>query len=152
MSKSNSQPITVIKQDHHGEEVWRYCGTVLERGEKHIVVEALFDKPDLHFFGMWLCKGDRFIETYYTERWYNIYAIHNGENDRLKGWYCNITAPAEIGKGQIVYRDLALDLLVFPDGRKIVLDKDEFEELCLPANMCQQALQALAELKSRPFT
>ena len=30
---------------------------------------------------------------------------------------------------QIRYVDLALDLLVFPDGRQLVLDEDEFEAL-----------------------
>ena len=46
-----------------------------------------------------LRRGDRFIETYYTDRWYNIFEIHAREDDRLKGWYCNIAKPAVMEAG-----------------------------------------------------
>jgi hypothetical protein len=43
---------------------------------------------------------------------------------------------------------LALDLLVFPDGRQIVLDEDEFNALPLSEAERQSALAALAELQA----
>lgn len=140
--------ITVIKRDVHGCETWRYRGTVLERGADYIRLEAYFDREDREFHGMRLCKGDRFLETYYTDRWYNIYEIHVGGSDALRGWYCNIGKPASLEGATLSYIDLALDLLVFPDGRQIVLDEDEFLALDLVIEDRQQALAALAELKS----
>ncbi len=78
--------------------------------------------------------GDRFIETYFTERWYNVFEIHDREDDRLKGWYCNIGRPAVMeSENTISYVDLALDLWVAPDGSQTVLDEDEFDALDLDA-------------------
>ena len=44
--------------------------------------------------------------------------------------------------------DLALDLLVFPDGRQLVLDEDEFEALQPDAALRAAAQSALDELKT----
>jgi protein associated with RNAse G/E len=140
-------PITVIKRNIYNVETWRYTGEVLERGEHHIVLEAYFDREDSLFHGMTLAKGDRFIETYYTNRWYNIFEIHARGNDKLRGWYCNIGEPAVFDGSTLSYIDLALDLLVFPDGRQIVLDEDEFASLDLPITTRQTAQNALAELQ-----
>lgn len=139
--------ITVIKQNPEGEETWRYSGTILKRGENHVVLEAFFDREDMNFHGMCLCKGDRFVETYYFDRWYNIFEIHDHSDDRLKGWYCNISSPATENDGIVAYKDLALDLLVFPDGCQIVLDENEFEALSLPPGERDTALAALAKLQ-----
>ena len=98
---------------------------------------------------MLLGKGDRFVETYYTDRWFNIFEIHAREDDHLRGWYCNVSSPAVIVGDTIAWNDLALDLLVFPDGRQYVLDEDEFSQLELSSEQRQRALNALAELQTR---
>ncbi len=140
--------ITVIKQNPKGEETWRYTGQIIARGENHLELEAFFDRDDMDYHGMRLCKGDRFVETYYFDRWYNIFEIHDHADDRLKGWYCNVSSPAVETEGCVSYRDLALDLLIFPDGRQIVLDEDEFEALLLPPGERDMALAALTELQA----
>ena len=141
--------ITVSKLDIHGKEIWRYAGEVLERGQHHIVLEAYFDREDSVFHGMTLATSDRFVETYYSNRWYNIFEIHARGDDHLRGWYCNIGKPAIINGNTLSYVDLALDLLIFPDGRQIVLDEDEFASLDLPPRTRRKAHEALAELQSR---
>ena len=65
----------------------------------------------------------------------------------MKGWYCNITEPAEILDGAVSYMDLAIDLLVYPDGRQLVLDMDEFAALELTDYQRHKALDALKELQ-----
>lgn len=145
---NTDQKFTVIKHNPQGEETWRYQGRLVERGEETIVIEAHFDRGDMEFHGMQLCKGDRFVETYYRQRWYNIFAIHDREDDHLKGWYCNIATPAVIEDSRILYRDLALDLLVFPDGRQLVLDEDEFADLSISEEKRAKARAALAELRT----
>jgi len=88
--------ITVIKNDHEGAEVWRYYGTVLARGSGWVKLEARFNRPDrvtpYHTFR----QGDRFIEWFYENRWYSIFEMHDVDDDRLVGWYCNISRPAII--------------------------------------------------------
>jgi hypothetical protein len=141
--------ITVIKKDYQGQEVWRYTGKLCERGNNFLVLEAFFDRPDTYFHGMLLGRGDRFVETFYTDRWYNIFEVHDRSGDGFKGWYCNIGRPAIIDGNSLSYEDLALDLLVFPDGRQIVLDEDEFEALPLEPDARTAALAALGDLQDR---
>lgn len=141
--------ITVSKLDIAGRETWRYSGRVLSRGADFVQLEALFDRDDAVFHGITLRRGDRFVEIFYSSRWYNIFEIYDRDEDTLKGWYCNIGFPAEIEDGRVSYRDLALDLLVFPDGRQLVLDEDEFAELELSDNQRGLARQALTELQEQ---
>lgn len=141
--------VTVIKLNDQGQETWRYQGKLLSQDASSITLEAFFDREDLDLHGMRLCKGDRFVETYYSERWYNIFEIHARDDDRLRGWYCNIARPAQISDGIISYVDLSLDLLVFADGRQVVLDEDEFAATNPSPELYNQAYQALQELQTR---
>jgi predicted RNA-binding protein associated with RNAse of E/G family len=140
--------VTVRKLNFAGEEVWHYTGRVLERHTDRIVLEAVFNRDDRPLHEIILRRGDRFVETYYTDRWFHVFAIHDRDDDHLKGWYCDIGHPAKIGDSSVTYIDLALDLLVYPDGRQLVLDEDEFAALPLTPEVQQQALQALEELRA----
>jgi len=90
---------------------------------------------------------DRFVETYYSDRWYNSYEIHDHESDLIKCWYCNVTYPAKLGVRTITFHDLALDLLVYPDGRQQVLDESEFDALGIPPDDKKSALATLDDLR-----
>jgi protein associated with RNAse G/E len=139
--------ITIIKQDHTGLETWRYYGNLIYRQNHEIKIEAFFDRDDTKFEGIILKRGDRFIETFFNNRWYNIFKIHDQNSGLLKCWYCNIGYPAVITDNSIAYRDLALDLLVYPDGRQKVLDQDEFSGLDLSPDDQIAARQALVDLQ-----
>ncbi|HOU42758.1 MAG TPA: DUF402 domain-containing protein [Anaerolineaceae bacterium] len=139
--------VIIIKQNEAGLEKWRYSGKTLQRTDNAILLEAHFTRPDLPFHEIVLANGDRFVEAYYADRWYNIFEIHSRVDDALKGWYCNVTLPARIDDGVISYMDLALDLLVYPDGRQFVLDEDEFLALHLTDWQVEGARKALAELQ-----
>ncbi len=141
------EPITVLKRNLQGEVTWQYSGHVLRRGPNLIVLEARFNRPGVSFMGVFLKEGDRFVETFYADRWYNIFEIHDRDDDHLKGWYCNVGKPAILDETTVSYVDLALDLWVAADGTQTVLDEDEFEALNLDAEMRTRALAALEELK-----
>ena len=79
-------PITVHKLDETGREVWYYPGVVLDRTTTSLTLEAHFDHQDLDFHGMLLRRGDRFVETYYSDRWYNVFAIYDVDDDHHKCW------------------------------------------------------------------
>jgi predicted RNA-binding protein associated with RNAse of E/G family len=142
--------ITVHKLDASGREVWAYEGRVLSQDGPELVLEARFDRDDLDLAGLRLRRGDRFVETFYTDRGYNVFAVYASEAGRLKGWYCNITRPACIDTegGDIRAEDLALDVIVLPDGRSVVLDEDEFAALPLSDAERHQARRALADLRA----
>ncbi len=139
--------IKVQKKNPAGEVTYEYEGVVLSRDEHSVVLEALFDRADMPFMDVVFKTGDRFVEYYYSDRWYNIFAIHDREDGQIKGWYCNIGQPAVIADGIVSYVDLALDLWVSVDGKQTVLDEDEFEELKLNEELKTGALNGLDELK-----
>ena len=142
-----SDQIVVIKKDENGIEKWRYPGKILVQDAGSVLIEAFFSKGDMDYYGIVFARGDRFLERYFSNRWYNIYELHDKDDGALKGWYCNVTRPAVISDGLITFEDLALDLLVYPDGSQLVLDQDEFDVLDLDADEKKQALKALAELR-----
>lgn len=149
MAHPDHPPITVIKNDHTGREVWRYQGVVLARTPASVTLEAYFNRDDRDDGYMVFRRGDRFVERFFSDRWYNIFELYDVDDGRLKGWYCNIARPAELGAEVIRQDDLALDLFVYPDGSMLELDRAEFDALPLSDRDRAAALAALQELRLR---
>jgi len=144
------EPIHVLKRNLQGEVTWQYSGLVLEREDDFVRLEARFNRANMPFMDVILKQGDRFVETFYTTRWYNIFEIHDRDDDHIKGWYCNLGCPIVWdAPDTISYVDLALDLWVAADGAQTVLDRDEFEALGLDEAVKAQVLEGLEELKGR---
>ena len=141
--------IIAQKLDLTGKVLIEYEGEELRRDEHMIVIEALFTRADMPFMDVVFKKGDRFVEYYYSDRWYNIFEIYDRDDGQVKGWYCNIGKPAVIDAAVVSYVDLALDLWVSVNGTQTVLDEDEFEALELNAELRAAALQGLADLKQQ---
>lgn len=139
--------LTVIKRDEKGEEVFRWEGVELSRKDHEVQLEARFNVKEHRLGEIVLREGDRLLETYSSRRWYNVFEVYDGGSGRLKGWYCNVSYPAEIGEETISFRDLALDLIVHPDGRQELLDEDQFEALELDEADRRAALDGWEELQ-----
>ena len=139
--------IKVQKKNLADEVLVEYEGNILERNESTVTLEALFTRSDMPFMDVVFKKGDRFVEYFYADRWYNIFEIHDRDDGEIKGWYCNIGMPAVIEDGVVSYVDLALDLWVSVHGKQTVLDEDEFENLGLSDDLRTGALNGLKQLK-----
>ncbi len=139
--------ITVIKLDPQGKEKIRYTGEVLTSWPTEVVIQAYWTLP-MHDLGyVQFEPGDLFTEYYYTEHWFNIFEILGG-GDMRKGWYCNITEPAQISENTIQQVDLFLDLWVYPNGETLLLDQDEFiNAKTLSEQQRKGAQQGLRELQ-----
>lgn len=141
-------PLVVQKLLYDGSKQYRWSGLVLEQDRELLLFGAEFqyDSRDLGY--VVFEKGDIFYEFYYFDRWYNVFQIYSAGGE-LKGWYCNITSPAHIADGELTFIDLALDLFVYPDGRFLVLDQGEFDDLAAttyrPEDV-EEAKRALGEL------
>lgn len=138
--------ITVYKLNHRGEKLLQYTGIELDRTPTSVLLEAHFSREDYPTPYHTFKKGDRMLEWFFSDRWYNIFALHHRDSNALEGWYCNITRPARLEVDAIYAEDLALDVMIYPDGRTLVLDEDEFVALELDATTRQQAGAALTEL------
>lgn len=139
--------ITVIKLDIQGKESWRYQGKLIDKRPHGMVIEAFFDRDDTRVGKMVFRNGDRFVEYYYDNRWFNIYEVFDRESNLRKGWYCNISLPAEFTDHAIIFHDLALDLIVYPDGSQTILDQEEFDSLPLARELRKKAIEGLEELR-----
>lgn len=140
--------ITIRKRNFSGDISWEYTGEIILQEEKILRLEARFNRDDLPFQGIVLKRNDRFVETFFSDRWYNIFEIHDRDDDSLKGWYCNISHPFTWDTPWIIsYQDLLLDLWVNMAGEQSILDVDEFESANLSENLREQALFSLSELQ-----
>lgn len=137
----------VLKKNPADEVTWQYDGVVLRREENMVILEALFNRDDMPFMDIVLKRNDRFVETFYSDRWYNIFEIYDRDDGKLKGWYCNIGKPAIIEDDSVSYVDLALDLWVSVDGKQTVLDEDEMDALNLDEELKQKVYAGLHELQ-----
>lgn len=150
MHFSVGQAITVEKRDHVGASILEYPGTVLDAGPTWVCVDTVFGR-DLADIGlMRFVRGDRMIEWFYSDRYYNVFEVYEGRSGRLKGWYCNVVRPAVFAPGRVAADDLALDLHVSSAGITTLLDQDEFEALrpALPAADVASAWDAVATLEA----
>jgi uncharacterized protein len=141
--------ITVIKRNVEGRETWRYSGVVLARGADFVRLEARFNRADLPFQDTVFRENDRFVETFYTDRWYNIFEIHDRDDDHIKGWYCNVGRPVVWDASDTIsYVDLALDLWVSTAGWMKFLDWDEYARLRLDTVTRRDVREALYALNA----
>jgi protein associated with RNAse G/E len=145
-SSSFMSDFTVHKLDENGHLVLSYPAKVLERSNNHVSLEAFFSRDDMDLGYATFKKGDRFVEYFYTDRWYNVFAIYDRDDGVFKGWYCNICRPSVVTETAVSCEDLALDIWVTPQGHTTILDEEEFTALSIPkaeAEAAQQAVNAL---------
>lgn len=138
--------ITVVKLNPQRETKIQYQGEVVEHLSDGVIIRAYWSQPIKKLGYASFEQGDRFIEYYYTDRWYNIFDIANAQGVR-KGWYCNIAEPAILFEDRIEQIDLFLDVWVSPEGETLILDEAEFTaDTTLSTQQRTGARQALQEL------
>jgi len=141
--------VTVYKCDHQGVVKLSYPGTVLERGDGWVCIEAIFQHDSVDIGVVTFNRGDRMVEWFYADRYYNIFQLEDGNTRRIKGWYCNITRPATITEDRIAADDLALDVFFAPDGTMTVLDEDEFSAVLISDDEREHVKNAVTALQRR---
>jgi protein associated with RNAse G/E len=150
--------ITVVKLNALGQVKITYAGVVIEQLADGVVIQAYWTLAARDLGYTRFEPGDRFIEYYYTKRWYNIFDIASADGTR-KGWYCNVAEPATIYDDHIEQVDLLLDVWVDATGKPLILDEDEFaSDMTLSEeqrNGAQEGLRDLLEMiaaRQEPFS
>lgn len=105
----------------------RYPATVVGDDGTRAVVRAPWAGAGVRDFGFVRFEpGDVFTEHYWRDRWYAVKEVRAADGT-VKGWYCDVTRPADVGPHGIVVEDLDLDLWRSADGGTVLrLDEDEF--------------------------
>ncbi len=143
--------VTVFKQNHLGEPVFSWEGELVAETPNLRLVRAHFSgAEDVPVDKVTFRKGDLMLERYYTDRWYNLFEVHQGSSDQVKCWYINLSYPALFTTESITWQDLALDLVVYPSGEYRLLDEDEFDVLLIEPEVRKTCLETVHEILRRP--
>ena len=114
--------ITEIKHTLAGERKTFDC-ELLQRSEEKAVV--IYRMPrDVELEDILLRRGTLSLGYFWADRPYNAYHWIDERLDSV-ALYFNISGRTRIGEHAIEWRDLAVDILISPDGRCRVLDEDE---------------------------
>ncbi len=145
--------LLIRKYDHRNTLKVHYEGRLVKRDEHSQTVHAEWTSPTVRLGYVTLDAGDIFIETFFDNRWYNIFKItagpHSAQPGMVKGWYANVSRPARFLANDIEWDDLALDVWMWPNGKMQVMDEHEFEDIKpdLTEMEQRQSLIALDEVK-----
>ena len=128
-NKVTRVPTMVIHQD---KQTVVMC--ILLNPSKPLIIEesVLLDK---NFIGVWYC-------TY--RDWHDVGAVYDCEKN-FKGYYCDLCSPIEKVPDGYEITDYFLDLWLFPDGRYLVLDQDEFSNAIGKGWMSQKQIAQTKE-------
>ena len=140
MAENNSVLVRVLKYD--GAERRRWFGRVARQDGPLIVLDAVFDEEIQHDLLGTIASGTVSKEYYWLDRWFNVFRFH-------ETFYCNVTQPPKLEGGVLSYIDLDIDVLVEADFSYKLLDVDDFEASCYPAEIQHNARKAVAELIRR---
>jgi protein associated with RNAse G/E len=131
--------VRVLKFD--GRERRRWPARVAKQDGPLIVLDAVFDEEVQHDLLGTIASGTVSKEYYWLDRWYNVFRFSNR-------FYCNVTTPPGLDGGILTYVDLDLDVLVESDFSYRILDVEDFEANAYPAELKQNARNALDEVIS----
>ncbi|OLC29642.1 MAG: hypothetical protein AUH31_06325 [Armatimonadetes bacterium 13_1_40CM_64_14] len=119
--------ITEVKRTASGERQEFVC-RLLDRSATHVAVS--YKSTEARRVGdLRLPKGTVTYGYFWLDRPYNVYHwVH--PNGGTLGYYVNLADGVVFGPHAVEWKDLALDLLFSPDGRRVqILDEDELGTL-----------------------
>lgn len=147
----NTQILTVFKQNHLGKPVFSWKAELIDESPTCRLVRARFSGADaVAVDKVTFRRDDLFLESYYTDRWYNVFEVHQGTSDQVKCWYINLSYPAQFSPESIIWQDLALDLVVYPSGEYRLLDEDEFDDISIEPEVRTRCLETVREILANP--
>ncbi|MCR5848048.1 MAG: DUF402 domain-containing protein [Lachnospiraceae bacterium] len=91
-------------------------------------------------------KGIKWISILPKDKYYCITAMLDS-NDEVIVWYIDVTADQGVEDDIPYFRDLYLDLIVYPDGTIITDDMDELEDALKKGVISKQLFQMAIDTK-----
>jgi uncharacterized protein len=122
---------------------------LIERSDELIVLVGKFDRDVEHPGLGSIRRGTVSYEYFWPDRWYNIFRFHEPDG-ALRNYYCNVAMPPTFKNGILDYVDLDIDVLIWPDSRYEVVDRDDFERNSLkygyPPEIRQRSEESVSQI------
>ncbi len=144
-----NNPVTVNsrKIDNKIHRSWN--ARVIEQNKSSIILYGEFKEEIRHQHLGVIKPGTKSYEYYWFDRWYSIFRFHEPDGG-LRNFYCNVNQPPVFEKNILDYVDLDIDVIVWKDKRRQILDIDEFESNAKKYSYSEQivkkTLESLREL------
>jgi hypothetical protein len=147
--------VTVVKRSPEGFDAARYPGDVVITRHPWVLVRAEWTYQAMDIDGLTFQPGDHLYEWFSPRHPFNAFAVV-APDEQARGWYANVTFPAQLDSRQeppqLIWHDLYLDLVALPDGTFTLRDDDELHEAGIAARdprLYEMIVEASAELVRR---
>lgn len=115
--------IAVESYKHDGQLHRKWRDTMVVKIEKNIIIgvndRTLITESD----GRKWVSREPAIVYFHKKFWFNVIVMLRPEGT---AYYCNLASPFVIDREALKYIDYDLDVKIFPDGEKRLLDVDEY--------------------------
>jgi protein associated with RNAse G/E len=133
--------IVVRVLNDEGHERRRWSARIAKQDGPLVILDAVFEEEIQHDLLGRIASGTISKEYYWLDRWYNVFRFD-------ERFYCNVTKPPSFDGSILTYVDLDIDVLVESDFSYRILDLEDFEARSYPAEVQQNARNALDEVIS----
>ncbi len=144
---NNAVTVNSRKIDNKIHKSWN--ARVIEEDKSSIILYGEFEEEIRHQHLGVIKPGTKSYEYYWFERWYSIFRFHEPDGS-LRNFYCNVNQPPVFENNILDYVDLDIDVIVWKDKQRQILDIDEFESNAKKYRYSKQivkkALESLREL------
>lgn len=104
-----------------------WTASVVSETEDLVIALGRFDRDVIHRDLGTIKKNTISFEYFWLDRWYNIFRFHEPDGS-FRNYYCNIAMPAVLSEGELDFVDLDVDVVVWPEKRVEILDREDFDE------------------------
>ena len=143
--------ITIISRKYDGKTYRSWEAELIEKNKSMLAFVGEFEKEVIHPHLGVIRRGTISYEFYWMDRWYNVFRFHEPDG-ALRNFYCNINMPPKFENGVLDYVDLDIDMVIWRDFSRQILDVEEFEEnsrkYAYPVALREKVFDGLDELVS----
>ncbi|MBI4639861.1 MAG: DUF402 domain-containing protein [Candidatus Tectomicrobia bacterium] len=135
----NLIPYLEMKRNVHKEDQTFSCNLVHYQPD-YVVISMPRTRPFV-MLGSQLDPGGSTVAHFWNDRGYALYEFLN-PGDRVVGYYFHLLSDVLIREDSVEYKDLLLDLWVYPDGRWVELDRDELDDCAQKGLISQEEMES----------
>lgn len=122
IAKGTKTNIQSYKHNEQLHRVWKDT-VIVDYQDNYVVTAHQKSQVFEHTGKSWYTKEPA-ICYFYDDLWYNVIVMFKKTGIY---YYCNLSSPYLFDGESIKYIDYDLDVKVFPDGKYVVLDKNEYK-------------------------